>query len=125
MTPGFEDVPVLHCHGTADNVVKLSWGEMTRDHLTAKGIHTYTFKTYTGIGHTVNNDILRDALHFLTTILPVRSELCLKPKNPAEMSVKELKQAIRTSGLSSQAVGFTEKSEYTRLLTEYYNSLSK
>ena len=30
LTPGFEDVRVLHCHGTDDQVVAYKWGEMTK-----------------------------------------------------------------------------------------------
>jgi predicted esterase len=33
LTPGFEDVPVLHCHGSADPVVQYAWAQKTRDHL--------------------------------------------------------------------------------------------
>lgn len=36
LTPGFEDVPVLHCHGTSDPVVQYSWAEMTQAGITAK-----------------------------------------------------------------------------------------
>jgi predicted esterase len=30
------DVPVLHCHGTADPVVQFSWGELTQQYLLAQ-----------------------------------------------------------------------------------------
>ncbi len=30
LTPGFEDIRVLHCHGTSDPVVQHQWGEMTK-----------------------------------------------------------------------------------------------
>jgi len=36
LTPGLEDVPVLHCHGTSDPVVQYQWGQMTKSHLVTK-----------------------------------------------------------------------------------------
>lgn len=30
LTPGFEDVPVLHCHGTGDMVVRYDWAGKTK-----------------------------------------------------------------------------------------------
>ena len=42
-----------------------------------------------------------------------------KDKGIAEMSVKELKQAIAKAGLESQSVGFYEKSEFVALLLEH------
>ena len=42
-----------------------------------------------------------------------------KGKDIAEMSVKELKQAIVEAGLESQSVGFCEKSEFVTLLLEH------
>lgn len=36
LTPGFEDVKVLHCHGTADPVVRHEWAEMTKSHVLSK-----------------------------------------------------------------------------------------
>lgn len=59
---------------------------------------------------------------FLATVLPPDDALCLKPKDPATMSVKELKQAIRNAGLGSQAVGFSEKAEFVKLLQDHYAS---
>jgi hypothetical protein len=35
------------------------------------------------------------------------------------MSIKELKEAIRAAGLSNQALGFREKSEFIELLTQH------
>lgn len=44
----------------------------------------------------------------------------VKGKAPNEMSVKELKAAIRNAGLASQAVGFSEKQEFVTLLEAHY-----
>jgi predicted esterase len=30
LTPGFEDIPILHCHGLADPMVRYSWAEKTK-----------------------------------------------------------------------------------------------
>lgn len=38
LTSGFEDIPILHCHGTSDPVVQYRWGQMTQSHLTEKVI---------------------------------------------------------------------------------------
>jgi hypothetical protein len=49
--------------------------------------------------------------------LPLISESCVvKEKEVEEMSVKELKAAIRKGGLGNQAVGLTEKRELVELL---------
>lgn len=37
------------------------------------------------------------------------------------MSIRELKEAIRVAGLSNQAVGFREKSEFVDLLKQHRN----
>lgn len=67
-------------------------------------------------------DILRDASSFLSSIIPHDDSFTIKPKPPSEMSVKELKVAIRNNGLNSKAVGFTEKHEFVKLLEDYYAS---
>ncbi len=67
-------------------------------------------------------EILQDASEFFGKILPHSAEYVIKPKEPRSMSVKELKEAIRDNGLNSKANGFSEKSEFVQLLTEYYAS---
>jgi hypothetical protein len=37
------------------------------------------------------------------------------------MSLKELREAIKRKGLSSRAVGLTEKSEFVELLKDHMN----
>ena len=63
--------------------------------------------------------LLQYATQYLISILPDSPQYSLAPKSPTEMSVKELKVAIRNAGLSSSAVGFTEKSEFIKLLQDY------
>lgn len=56
---------------------------------------------------------------FLTKIFPHDNSFIVKPKSPNMMSIRELKEAIQKYGLSGQAVGFNEKSEYIALLESY------
>lgn len=77
------------------------------------------------MGHTVTQELLMYAGNFLARILPSAPELALAPKDPSEMSVKELKVAVRSAGLSAQANGFTEKSEFVKLLKDHQQSKSK
>jgi hypothetical protein len=123
LTPGMEDVPVLHCHGTADPVVQLAWAEKTRDHLLAKGLQKYELRTYPGLQHSCSMKEIADAARFLGSILPFNADLAIPPKDPSTMSVKELKAAIRSAGLTSHAAGFAEKHEFVALLQNYYASL--
>jgi hypothetical protein len=59
------------------------------------------------------------AMDFVSTLLPFDEALALPAKDPADMSVKELKEAIRNAGLSSQARGFCEKEEFVNLLKSH------
>lgn len=122
ITPGHEATPVLHCHGTSDPVVIPDWAHKTRDHVTQKGCLRYELKTYPSVGHTVTPQILSHAQAFLLEILVDAPGLAVKPKAPAEMSVKELKEAVRRAGLGKQAVGFCDKGEFVRLLEEHYKA---
>ena len=79
----------------------------------------HTLHTYPGMGHSVCPQELADVLKFLQQVLPPNDDYCVKPKDPKEMSVKELKQAIRDEGLASKAVGLMEKSEFVRLLVDH------
>jgi hypothetical protein len=54
---------------------------------------------------------------FLVKVLPDDPSVCIQLKDPAEMSVKELKQALRKAGLSS--VGLMEKSEFVQVLKDH------
>ena len=76
-------------------------------------------KSYQGLGHSLNEHVIRDAMRFLSERLPNDPSYALPAKDPSEMSIKELKDAIRAAGLSSQAVGFLEKSDFVNLLTRH------
>lgn len=80
---------------------------------------------YRGVGHTISMDMLGDCGRFMLSHLPDNPAFALKPKPPAEMSVKELKAAIRQCGLGAQAASFYEKQEFVKLLEDYYASNSK
>ena len=43
----------------------------------------------------------------------------LKP--PSEMSIKELKLAIKNAGLVNKAISFSEKYEFVKLLEDHYS----
>jgi len=60
-------------------------------------------------------------LQFLQKVLPDDPSFKIKLKEASEMSVKELRAAIRKAGLSQQAVGFMEKAEFVRLLQDHRN----
>ena len=96
------------------------WATKTRDHVVLKGGLKYDLATYPNVGHTVTPQILARAQAFLGEILGDAPHLAVKPKAPAEMSVKELKEAVRRAGLGAQAVGFYEKDEFVKLLEAHY-----
>ena len=52
MTDGFEDVPLLHCHGTGDMVVRYDWAQKTKEAVEEKGIKSYDLRSYEGMAHT-------------------------------------------------------------------------
>jgi len=118
VTPGLESTPVLHCHGTQDMVVNYSLAQKTMDSIKAKGVENYTVKSYS-IGHTVSMEELADVLQFIQGILPDDPSHKIKLKEPSQMSVKELRGAIRKANLSHKAVGFCEKDEFVRLLQNH------
>ena len=62
---------------------------------------------------------------FIMRILPEdkdNADLRVKVKHPKELSIKELKEMIKTANLQSKAVGFSEKSEFISLVVDYYDS---
>ena len=119
LTPGLEDLPVLHCHGTADPVVQHAWAVQTRDYVRGQGASKYELKEYRGMGHTASAQEIKDATEFLLSILPDDPAARLAPKDPATMSVTELKAAIVQAGLASHAKGFSEKQEFVALLQRH------
>jgi hypothetical protein len=78
----------------------------------------YQFRSYPGVGHTVTPDELTHIKAFIQSTIPDDPAYLLKPKDPSEMSVKELREAIKKRGLGHKAVGLTEKSEFVQLLKD-------
>ena len=121
LTPGLEDTPLLHCHGTADPVVKHEWAVKTREFVLGQGLKEYELKDYPGMPHSACPEEFAYALEFLKRCLPDDPSFALPPPDPATMSVKELKAAIVEAGIASQARGFSEKSEFVDLLKGHYS----
>lgn len=119
LTKGFEDLSILHCHGNSDPVVRFEMATKTRDYIQSKGATAYEFKSYPGLAHSVSPQEINYACEFLKEILPFNAEFAIPAKLPSQMSVKELKLAVRNNGLSSQAIGFSEKSEFVKLLEDH------
>jgi len=118
ITPGLETVPILHCHGTQDNLVHPSLASKSKTTVEEKGAKDYTYKSYP-IAHTVSIDELADVREFLKGKLPPDDSCRIRVKDASEMSLKELKAVIRKAGLASKAVGFCEKSEFIKLVSDY------
>ena len=119
ITPGLEDTPVLHLHGSQDPVVVYPMAELSKKALTElKGATNYELKTYP-VQHTVSMEEIAEMERFLQQCLPPDDSCKIKVKAANEMSVKELKAAIKKAGLSSKAVGFMEKSEFIKLLQDH------
>ncbi|KAI9190058.1 hypothetical protein H9P43_001491 [Blastocladiella emersonii ATCC 22665] len=64
-----QETKVLMCHGTSDEVVQFQWGEKSRDFLAGKG-YKIDFKSYSGLGHSANDQELMDVAMFLRNALP-------------------------------------------------------
>jgi lysophospholipase-2 len=118
LTKGLEDTPILHCHGTRDPLVRFEMANKSMELLKSRGVTNYTVKSYP-MQHTVIPSELKDALDFFQQILPPDNSIHVKVKDPSEMSVKELKEAIRQAGLGHKALGLTEKSEFVQLLKKH------
>lgn len=120
VTPGLEGVPLWHGHGDQDPMVRPDLATKSKDAVIAKGLKSYDLHYYP-IGHTVDMTELKDVTQFLKTILPADDACKIQLKDPATMSIKELKAAIRKAGIQSQALGFTEKREFIDLLNNHRN----
>jgi lysophospholipase II len=113
------DTPVLHCHGTADPLVTFPIAQKTKALLLEKGATKFELKSYAGLQHTVSMAELADVETFLAAVLPPDDTCKITVKAASEMSVKELKEAIRKAGLSHKMVGLMEKHEFVTLLQNH------
>lgn len=116
LTSGMESVPILHCHGDADEVVSYEWAIQTKEFLLSKGASSYRFVGIEGMGHSISLSVLESCVDYFKERLSHAEQFIVKPKPFKEMSVKELKQAVREAGLAAHAVGFNEKAEFVQLL---------
>lgn len=111
-------VPVWHGHGSMDPMVQFSMAQKTKQRLTESGVEKYTLETFP-IPHSVSPEEIRNMFRFVSQILPADDACKITLKDPKEMSVKELKAAIKKAGLGSKAVGLMEKSEFIKLVEDH------
>mmetsp|Transcript_12294 Transcript_12294/g.23036 ORF Transcript_12294/g.23036 Transcript_12294/m.23036 type:complete len:353 (-) Transcript_12294:96-1154(-) len=121
LTEGLECVPVLHCHGERDPLVQVAMAGRSRDAIMSMGAKNYEMMTYPDLVHSVNMKELQDIQSFLKRVLPDDDNCKVTLKDPNEMSIKELKEAIRHAGIGSRAVGLMEKSEFVKLVEDHRN----
>jgi len=119
LTDGLQDTPILHCHGTADPMVLFAMAGKSKALVEEKGATNYDIKSYARLQHSVNMQEIDDVTQFIKKVLPPDDTCKIKLKAPEDMSIKELKAAIRKAGLSSQAVGLMEKSEFIKLVRDH------
>jgi lysophospholipase-2 len=110
------DTPVWHGHGKMDPLVQYGMAEKTKSKLTEMGLKNYSLNSYP-IPHTVSPSELGDVMKVLKEILPFDESMKITLKDPKNMSVKELKAAIRKAGLN--ALGLMEKSEFVKLVQDH------
>ncbi|DAZ95385.1 TPA: hypothetical protein N0F65_001043 [Lagenidium giganteum] len=70
LTPETANVPLLMCHGDADEVVQFQWGKLSKDKLEAAGAKNVEFRVYNGMGHSACMEELEDAKHWLQRVIP-------------------------------------------------------
>lgn len=110
------DTPIWHGHGNMDPLVQYAMAEKTKAKLIEMGVKDYNLNSYP-IPHTVSPTELDDAMVFLEKVLSHDESVKITLKDPKEMSVKELKAAIRKAGLN--AIGLMEKSEFIKLVQDH------
>jgi predicted esterase len=120
LTKGMETVPVLHCHGDSDVVVDKTWAMKSKEFLVSKGMTSYKLAMFEGMGHTISLAVLDATIDFIKLYFYQDESFIVRPKPFAEMSVKELKQAVREAGIANKAVGLNEKAEFVALLETHH-----
>lgn len=64
-------LPILLCHGKADDVVQYKFGEKSYKVLNSSGFNDVTFKSYDGLGHYTHPEEVRDICSWLNSKLNV------------------------------------------------------
>ena len=83
----------------------------------------YKLAIFEGMDHTISLAVLDAVIDFMKLYLYHHESFIVQPKPFKDMSVKELKQAIREAGIAPKAVGLNEKAEFISLLESHYASL--
>lgn len=65
-----KNTPVHLFHGRSDDVVRHQWGVETADIVRRLGVKNVQFKDYIGLGHSMNEQEIKDATEWLKQILP-------------------------------------------------------
>jgi len=65
---GNTNIPVFQCHGEADPMVSIRWGQATHD-IVKKFCPAATFKTYSNLGHSSSPQEMTDVRSFLTSVI--------------------------------------------------------
>ncbi|KAL7532570.1 hypothetical protein ACHAXR_005830, partial [Thalassiosira sp. AJA248-18] len=130
---GSENTPILHCHGREDSVVPVQATELSKARVTSLvdemggSSDSYEVKTYPGLDHSVSMDELNHVATFLRRVVPpivdankeIEKEDANDMVDPAQMSVRQLRDAIRKAGLEEKAKGMFEKSELIDLMSQH------
>lgn len=62
-------LPILLCHGTADDVVQFKFGQKSSQALSSKGFGDLTFKSYNGLGHYTNPEEMNEVCRWMNSKL--------------------------------------------------------
>lgn len=131
LSPGSENTPILHCHGEVDSVVPVQAAKSSKDRVSSlvkeSGVgngETYEVKTYRGLDHSVSMEELDDVVNFLRRVIPPIID-ANSMTNPAQMSVRQLRDAIAKAGLDKEARGVLEKSELVNILSKHLERTMK
>lgn len=69
--------PVLFCHGDADPVVRLDWGQRSAERVKELGVANVTFKVYANMAHSASVQEVADVVGFM------RAAFARNPPPPA------------------------------------------
>ncbi|KAJ1851070.1 hypothetical protein LPJ73_003173 [Coemansia sp. RSA 2703] len=72
-TEASKKIPIFQAHGTADEVVKYQYGQMTQEALKKSG-YTVEFNEYENMGHQSCSEELNDLKEFLEKQIPSKQE---------------------------------------------------